>query len=256
MEFYKNLDLLDIIYFCEIDKVEKTEQWLPVIEYEGVYEVSDLGRIKSIERYVLKIDTPKLIKSRILKQFLGKRGYLSVNFSLLGITKTNMVHKLVSMSFHKHKPCGYEIVINHKNFIRTDNRKLNLEETTQRENANMKHLKSTSKYTGVHYDKKQKKWISIIVINGKNKFLGSFKDELEASTYYENALISIKNGLEIKTKKRICSSIYKGVTWCKLTNKWRAQIVFNKNRTHLGLFHTEEEASIAYKKEFNKLTNK
>lgn len=45
-----------------------------------------------------------------------------------------------------------------------------------------------------------------------------------------------------------CSSHYKGVSWCKLTNKWKAQIRVNGHKQHIGLFETEELAAAAYDK--------
>lgn len=43
-----------------------------------------------------------------------------------------------------------------------------------------------------------------------------------------------------------CSSRYKGVSWCKLTNKWKAQIRVNGCKQHIGLFENEETAAVAY----------
>ena len=48
MDYHKNLGLEPIKYFCKIDNEIKTEQWKDVVGYEGLYQVSDLGRIKSL----------------------------------------------------------------------------------------------------------------------------------------------------------------------------------------------------------------
>jgi hypothetical protein len=102
--------------------------------------------------------------------------------------KTRTVHQLVAGAFLNHKPSRYELVINHKDFNRSNNNVDNLEIVTTRENANQKHLKSSSQYTGVSWDKNRNKWSSQIVINKKLKFLGRFINELDASKAYQKAL--------------------------------------------------------------------
>lgn len=177
MEYYKILDLADIVYFCELDHIEKIELWEFVQNYDNKYMVSDLGRIKSF----------KYKEPRIMKQAKNSHGYLGVSLSRKNLIKTTLIHALVAESFLGHI-IGCGLVVNHKNFIRIDNIKSNLEIVTIRENANQKHLKSTSIYTGVSYDKTCDKWVSSIHINGKQKTLGRFKTELEAHNCYQQKL--------------------------------------------------------------------
>jgi len=180
MEHYKNLQLDDLRYFSEHDLDWHIEQWNTIKDYPN-YKISDLGRVKSLCKS----------KAIILVQSNGSGGYKNVGLYENGIMKTKYVHKLVSISFLDHIPCEYELVINHKNFIRTDNRVENLEITTPRDNSNAKHLKSSSKYTGVHWCKRQNKWIATILINKKKKYIGQFKNEIDASIAYENKLKTI-----------------------------------------------------------------
>ena len=63
----------------------------------------------------------------------------------------------------------------------------NLQVITKRENSS-KDKKGISKYTGVTFNKKTNKWRSQIWINGQNKTLGSFDDELEAHRAYQKEL--------------------------------------------------------------------
>ena len=181
MEYYKNLELSDIDYFCEFDKIWKIEEWRDVPDYQGIYKVSDLGRVKSLSNNKKK-------KEKILSPYFSDGGYLCIYLFKIGKRNRFRIHKLVPIVFLGHIPCGYELVINHKNFIRTDNRKLNLEIITQRENGNKKHLISTSQYTGVYWNKKDKKWRSQITINRKVKHLGNFINEIDAHNAYQNAL--------------------------------------------------------------------
>src|SRR6478735_977641 len=181
MEYWKNLDLADIEYFCEFDLVWKTEEWRDVKSYENIYKVSDLGRVVCLRKS----------KIRFLRQRKSPSGYLRTNFHLNGKRKTRHIHQLVAIAFLNFTPNGQEFVPNHKNFIKTDNRKLNLEIVTNRENSNRKHIKSSSEFVGVDYHKRTKKWRSRIVYKNKLIHLGMFESELSASKAYQDKLKEI-----------------------------------------------------------------
>jgi hypothetical protein len=239
MIYYKFTRIESIYYFCEIDYVFKTEQWKPIIGFEGIYEVSDLGRIKAISRnYKNKNGVFYHKKEIILKSHINK-GYLKIQLRTKELSKSYSVHQVVSISFLGHVIFGHKLVIN---------RVLNLEIITHRENCNKKHIKSSSKYVGVYWLKRKCKWQSKIQINGKNIVLGIFEDEEEAGKYYQEALSSYNNGLKIKIKKHIYTSKYKGVSWDKVNKKWLAKIYLNKKSVNLGRFNTEIEANNRIKK--------
>lgn len=213
--------------------MEKLEIWKPVKNYELLYEASSFGNIKR--------------NNKLLKPWVNNAEYYSVSLSKNGIRKVRTIHQLVSESFLNFNQCGYELVVNHKDFNRQNNRVDNLEIVTQRENSNKKHLKSSSRSIGVSFVKELNKWKGQIVIGTTVKYLGVFETELEASEYYKKALISIKNNAEIEVKKPKLTSKLKGVSWNKNTKKWRACIRKNGKQIHIGLFNSEIEASDAYK---------
>lgn len=217
---------------------QQIEIWKDIPNYEGHYQVSNLGRVKSL----------KYGKERILKQSVCAGGYRGFSLHKNGKQKSRLVHVLVAMAFLGHVPCRVLRVVDHKNHIRSDNRLCNLQIITQRKNTNQKHLKSSSAYTGVFRCSGGKKWRSQILINGKRRKLGSFVTELEASQYYENALIAHNNGKQIIVKKAIVTSKYKGVSWHKISRKWVAQIAINGKKINLGYFTNEIDASNAYQK--------
>lgn len=171
---------------------KEVEIWKYIYGYENIYEVSNLGNIKSLSRIILlKGKYPFLSKEKILKNHLTENGYLSVSLSINGKNYTYLVHQLVAINFLGHSLSDIKIVVNHINFIKTDNNVKNLEITTQRRNASRNHIKSTSKYVGVHLDKKSNVWHSKILINKKRIHLGSFKNEIDAHNAYQNKLKSI-----------------------------------------------------------------
>jgi hypothetical protein len=93
------------------------EIWKPVVGYEGFYEISNLGRVKSLSRFVNRSRGGKqLKKERILIPSIGR--YLKVSLSKRGIIKNERVHKLVATSFIGPRPNG--MVIDHINNIQHD----------------------------------------------------------------------------------------------------------------------------------------
>lgn len=193
MLYYKFLRLESIYYFCEIDYVFKTEQWKDVVGYEGLYQISDLGRVKSLKRKrnnKCKNHSRKLIIERILKQSIMKY-YPCVGLHKHKINKITKVHIISSMAFLNHTPCGHKLVVNHIDINKLNNKLNNLELTTARINSNRAHLKSTSKYVGVCWEKSSKKWVARIHFNKKRKTIGRFLNEIDASNAYQKALLAI-----------------------------------------------------------------
>lgn len=157
------------------------EEYRSIKGYED-YQISNLGNVKSFKRG----------KERVLKPRTHPVGYLVVNLYKENNKKTFYIHKLVAMAFLNHQPCGYKLVVNHIDFDPLNNNVNNLEITTQRENTNKKHIKGSSRYIGVCWHKNYNKWTAKIYVNGKNKHLGYFTDELKASEAYQLALNSVK----------------------------------------------------------------
>lgn len=105
------------------------EIWIDVKDYEGFYQVSNLGRVKSLDRIVLP---NKFYASKILKGSLNKDGYRRILLYKNSKYKGTSIHRLVATHFidnPENKPC-----INHINGIRNDNRVENLEWVTYSEN--------------------------------------------------------------------------------------------------------------------------
>lgn len=125
------------------------EEWRPVKEYEGKYEVSSNGSVKSINYH-------RSGKERILKG-LGNNGYLRVDFYDNGKRKHYLIHDLVAIAFPK--ICGewFEgCEVDHINGIKTDNRANNLRVVNHSTNC-QNPITSKRQIEGCSTDKERKR---------------------------------------------------------------------------------------------------
>lgn len=165
----------------------KNEVWRDIPEYEGLYQVSNLGRVKSLKQNKELILKPRMVGPK------NKR-YLEVVLYRNNKTKPYRVHQLVAIAFLNHVPNGHKVIVNHLDENKLNNNLENLEITTNRKNISYSKdkTKTTSKYIGVYYHKPNKKWLSRIRINGKYKHLGYFSTEEEAGLAYQKALYNLE----------------------------------------------------------------
>jgi hypothetical protein len=158
------------------------EIWKDVPNYEGIYQVSSLGRVKSlpIKKSYWSSRTPK---EKILNPKTGI--YYSVGLIKDGVNNKINVHQLVAMSFLEHKRCGHKLVIDHINENKLDNRLENLRIVTQKFNISRSYGEDISKYKGITYNQKSDKWLCKIKVASENKYLGLFKTKKEAIEVYK-----------------------------------------------------------------------
>ena len=127
------------------------EIWVDIKGYEGFYQVSNLGRVKSLKRIARHSSGGnKILKEKLLKQTVNKRGYVVVTLYKDGVSKQFKIHTLVAVAFIpnvENKP-----YIDHINTIKTDNRVEDLRWVTEKENSNneltLKHIKEGCKNNG------------------------------------------------------------------------------------------------------------
>ena len=165
------------------------ELWKPVKNFEGLYEVSSLGRVRNA-------------KGKILKTYINNSNYECIKLSRNNKYTHKTVHRLVAEAFIPNPDPSKFIEVNHKNENKIDNKAENLEWVTSSENkqhsiksgkyAKIKTLKNTlgkkrkfsaSKYHNVSYDKNRKKWVASVRHNGKNYYSKRFDTEEEAALH-------------------------------------------------------------------------
>lgn len=128
----------------------KEEIWKDIAEYEGLYQVSNLGHVRSLDR-VIKYTNRRVVhaKSKIISGFIKKNGYISVDLYKDNKRKKFHLHRLVGAAFipnPENKP-----QINHKDENKSNNSVDNLEWMTAKENINYgtrkeKHIKATTNH--------------------------------------------------------------------------------------------------------------
>lgn len=112
------------------------ETWKPVRGYEGVYEVSDLGRVRRLAKPVACGPGgmyTRTLPPAILRPQMTRNGYPKVNLCADGISENWLIHRLVA-EHHLPPPVGGQCQVNHRDLCKTNNRATNLEWATPREN--------------------------------------------------------------------------------------------------------------------------
>ena len=137
------------------------EIWRPIEGYEGLYEVSNTGIVRSLDRYD---SNNHFLKGRILKLCADKDGYLNVGLCLGNKEKKYKVHRLVAQAFIPNPDNLPQV--NHKDEVKTNNRVENLEMCNAKYNSNYGSRKDRVRdtkikngyYTGLSKEEYRKKY--------------------------------------------------------------------------------------------------
>ena len=195
-----------------MEEIKIGEVWKDIPNYEGYYQISNLGRIKSVARKVKYQNSYRNVKEKLKKTFIGKQGYERVELSKNGKIKKYNVHRIVANVFISN-PLNKETV-NHINGIKTDNRVENLEWATRSENELHAYkiglAKNSEKQRNVaRLYCKENKIKSIIQLDLDGNFIKEWKSAKEVE---EKINISRKNISQCITGKNKTAGGYKWLT--------------------------------------------
>ena len=117
-----------------MNSTEKSETWRPVKGYEGLYEVSDRGRVKRVFQVITRSDgVTRRFDENIRKTTISRKGYARLMLSKEGVLKNVEVHRLMAEAFIPN-PDNLPMV-RHLNDIKTDNRVENFTWGTAKDNG-------------------------------------------------------------------------------------------------------------------------
>ena len=182
-------------------KIEK-EIWKDVLNYEGYYQVSNLGNVKCLPRRIEYFYGGDMLDIRVRHRKghicktnkAGKSKYLMVRLTGKSKYKLVSIHTIVASAF-----LGYvinkkhDVVVDHIDNNKLNNNVNNLQLLSARKNiSKSKMLKNkTSQYTGVYWKTKNKKWCASIHHN-KKVHIGLFDDEHKAHLAYSKYILDNK----------------------------------------------------------------
>ena len=126
------LSFVGIIH--NVGSMKEQEVWKSVVGFEGYYEVSNLGRVRSMERTIVCSDGKiRKHKGVVLSMIKHNSGYMEVKLFKDGVGTGFLIHRLVAFAFIPNPDNKPEL--DHINTIRTDNRVENLRWVTRKENC-------------------------------------------------------------------------------------------------------------------------
>lgn len=158
------------------------EVWKSVLGFKRYYEVSDRGRVKSVQRWVENGFAGRIVRERILKLQPRKDGYLKCELSKHNKQYSKLVHHLVMEAFEGPRPITREIAHHDGNKANNYIENLRYAEHWENENDKRSHGRvCTSKYYGVSWYKRHKKWEASIFYGGKQRYIGHFDNEIDAA---------------------------------------------------------------------------
>ncbi len=238
-----------------------TERWKPVVGWEGYYEVSDQGRVRSLDR-TLPSGPHKgwTFPGKVLRPSLAGRGYPVVMLTLTTKRREyQYVHRLVYTAFRGAIPSNRDI--DHKDRDRRNNTPGNLRLSREFDN-----VANNTISKGVTYSKKWCKWVAYIKRRGRYIHLGGYSDSavaLEARQAAQKLLLGrfCPHTQHLSTtaidaiRKRIYRVLHRtsrGVSYVTAQSRWLCYVQINKTKVYFGSFRTRASA-LACRRAFDAL---
>jgi len=156
-----------------------TEEWRDCVGFEGRYQVSNLGNVRSLDRV---LSDGRKRKGQMMNTRIGTKGYVKVGLRDGVRQHTFNVHRLVALAFLD--GVAEEKVVDHIDGNKTNNKASNLRWVSQTVNlTNRKNCHTLSGETGIEYRSdmaKSKPWLARVKIKGKTHNLGYYAEKQDA----------------------------------------------------------------------------
>lgn len=152
------------------------EIWKDISNYEGLYQVSNLGRVRSLT-----------LSKKIKSLSVNHKGYLITSLTKEKVKKIFRVHQLVAVEFLNSNKYSSEFVVDHIDFDKKNNKESNLRLITHSDNSSFRSNKK-SIYKYITWDKTVNKWRAVFIFKGKKIRLKRYDDELLAKKSLDDFL--------------------------------------------------------------------
>lgn len=177
------------------------EVWKPIKDFEGYYEASSYGNIKSLDRYKDDKGTPVFIKGRIMKPFYQRDGYLLVDLYKDGVSYTKLVHRIIAETFidnPNNLPC-----VNHKDEVKDNNNVANLEwcDYSYNNSYGTKIARILATKKGESYPEDRYHGYKIYAYDKKGELVGTYNSINEASRQLGVKRTTISEALRLRDGK-------------------------------------------------------
>ncbi len=176
--------ILICLYICSM------EIWKDIKGYEGFYQISNYGQVKSMNRSV-KYSNGKIVKYKSKLRNASCSEYRLISLSKNGNVKVFKISRLVAMHFLP--KIKYKNIVNHKDGNKYNDHVSNLEWCNNSENvlhAVKNNLtKTKNKVSGVFFEERRNKWAAYLYRNNKNIFIGRYEN-YEDAVYNRNLVLN------------------------------------------------------------------
>lgn len=170
----------------------KEEIWKDITGYEGLYQISNFGGVKTLKKDVIIGNAVRHQEERMLKCDPMKKGYLRASLSKNGVIKRVLVHRLVYEHFNG--PIIEGLIINHKDRNKHNNDNDNLELVTYRRNTHH-YRESTNRQLPIGVRKMRGKYQARLNVSSKVIYLGVYDTPAKASEIFQSAVIKLNNAV-------------------------------------------------------------
>ena len=178
------------------------EKYIAIKNYEGYYEISNFGNVKSVERKSKNRNGKVILKEKILEPSINLQGYFNIGLRIKNRRKNFKIHRLVALHFISNPQNKKEV--NHKDGNKANNNAYNLEWTTPKENTIHAHTSGLVKHRvgkSHHLSK------AVLQFDLKGNLITEFENCNRAENFTPSMINRACNNL-LKS-----GNVYKGFVW-------------------------------------------
>jgi hypothetical protein len=226
------------------------EVWKGINEFKGFYEVSSNGRVRSIDRLVIRSNgRPMNIKGKEIRIGKDKDGYSIVQLYIKGRAYIRKVHRLVYEAFNGE--LAKDLVVDHIDNDKTNNAKENLQQITGRLNVSKDRKRNLP--TGVYKNMHGNGYKVQFQADNTSVYVGTFGSIKEASDIYKKSLSNYKKTGHLPTPVVQRNTINDGKKVCPMCGVEKSLDSFYWANKKKGLRHSRCKECLSAPNNYKKM---